>query len=86
MRSRWVMLALAATAGAGLSAPQALAPQAAGVGQRAGRQGSADGLERMGFLQRDPTAAKFKAQVDALVSTGLKGVGLHLRQHGRLLV
>ncbi|NED83612.1 glycoside hydrolase family 27 protein, partial [Streptomyces sp. SID11233] len=28
-----------------------------------------------GFLQRDPTAAKFKAQVDALASSGLKDLG-----------
>ncbi|WP_406143697.1 glycoside hydrolase family 27 protein [Streptomyces sp. NBC_01012] len=33
------------------------------------------GWSGWGFLQRDPTADKFKAQVDALVSSGLKDLG-----------
>ena len=33
------------------------------------------GWSGWGFLQRDPSAAAFKAQVDALVSSGLSGLG-----------
>ncbi|WP_329236721.1 RICIN domain-containing protein [Streptomyces sp. NBC_01460] len=91
MKSRWMVLALAATTGAGLAMPQAVAsptPVAPAVSAEAPAGVVAPLLDNgiavdaplmgwsgWGFLQRDPTAGKFKAQVDALVSSGLKDLG-----------
>ncbi|NEA44042.1 ricin-type beta-trefoil lectin domain protein [Streptomyces sp. SID11385] len=74
MRSRWKALALTAALSAALLAPEATMSTAA-----ASDNGLATkplmGWSGWGFLQRDPTAAKFKAQVDALASSGLKDLG-----------
>ncbi|MEU2678328.1 RICIN domain-containing protein [Streptomyces sp. NPDC007107] len=91
MKSRWMVLALAATTGAGLAMPQAVAspkPVAPAVSAQTPAGAVAPLLDNglavdaplmgwsgWGFLQRDPTAGKFKAQVDALVSSGLKDLG-----------
>ncbi|ACU75713.1 Alpha-galactosidase [Catenulispora acidiphila DSM 44928] len=73
MRSRWMTLAVAAVS-AGVVASLTLVPTA-----QAEDNGLAKtplmGWSGWGFLQRDPSAAKFKAQVDALVSSGLKADG-----------
>ncbi|QMU69990.1 glycoside hydrolase family 27 protein [Streptacidiphilus sp. P02-A3a] len=79
MRSRWVVLALAASVGAVVTMPPATAAPAS-VAVPAENNGLATkaplmGWSSWGFLQRDPTAATFKAQVNALVSSGLSKLG-----------
>ncbi|GAA3294392.1 hypothetical protein GCM10020295_18790 [Streptomyces cinereospinus] len=82
MKSRWMVPALAVALGVGLLTPQAMgAPQAAApaavpmIDNGIGVDAPLMGWSGWGFLQRDPSAAKFRAQVDALVSTGLKDAG-----------
>ncbi|MHC3820233.1 ricin-type beta-trefoil lectin domain protein [Streptomyces sp. NBC_00341] len=84
MRPRWMVLALALTVGTGLAAPEAFGSQtekapAADAAPMPDNAIAADaplmGWSGWGFLQRDPTAGKFKAQADALVSSGLKDLG-----------
>lgn len=75
MRSRWTVLALAAAVSVGLAAPQALVPRAEASDNGIAVSAPLMGWSGWGFLQRDPSAAKFRAQVDALVSSGLRDVG-----------
>ncbi|WP_407916922.1 glycoside hydrolase family 27 protein [Kitasatospora sp. NE20-6] len=75
MRSRWVAVALAAAVGVGLAGPQALVQTARASDNGIAVNAPLMGWSGWGFLQRDPSAAKFKAQVDALVSSGLKDLG-----------
>ncbi|WP_329173048.1 glycoside hydrolase family 27 protein [Streptomyces sp. NBC_01477] len=75
MRSRWMLPALAAAVSVGLAAPQALAPKAEASDNGIAVNAPLMGWSGWGYLQRDPSAAKFKAQVDALVSSGLSGLG-----------
>ncbi|MFF7331995.1 RICIN domain-containing protein [Streptomyces sp. NPDC008150] len=75
MRSRWMVVGLAAAVSVGLAAPQATTPKAFASDNGIAVNAPLMGWSGWGFLQRDPSAAKFKAQVDALVSTGLKDAG-----------
>ncbi|MFC8453451.1 glycoside hydrolase family 27 protein [Kitasatospora sp. NPDC057223] len=75
MKSRWVVMALAAAVSVGLVGPQALVQTASASDNGIAVNAPLMGWSGWGFLQRDPSAAKFKAQVDALVSSGLKDLG-----------
>ncbi|GJF33599.1 alpha-galactosidase [Kitasatospora sp. NE20-6] len=68
-------VALAAAVGVGLAGPQALVQTARASDNGIAVNAPLMGWSGWGFLQRDPSAAKFKAQVDALVSSGLKDLG-----------
>ncbi|MCX5214734.1 lectin [Kitasatospora sp. NBC_00240] len=75
MRLRRVAVALAAAVGVGLAGPQAMVQTASASDNGIAVNAPLMGWSGWGFLQRDPSAAKFKAQVDALVSSGLKDLG-----------
>jgi alpha-galactosidase len=75
MRSRWVVPTLAAAVSIGLAAPQALTPKAEASDNGIAVNAPLMGWSGWGYLQRDPSAATFEAQVDALVSSGLSSLG-----------